>query len=164
MRYGSLPASRQRLSLESQAVADQLEILTRLNSKSIDELYEAANQAHSWQRPKTVPPGGAAFANLEALAVLGLGLKEAFVEVAERDFEVNVRGGEPVPDSVEQQIYDSIKLSPENIKRIASPLAEASLYDPRNTDVLGNLSVLFNYVGDSDRADLAQRLAVKYTR
>jgi len=164
MAYGSLPTSNQRLSLESQAVADQLEILALLNSKSIEELHEAANQAHSWQRPETVPPGGAAFANLEALAVLGLGLKEAFVEVAERDFKVNVRGGEPVPDSMEQQIYDSIKLSPENVKRIASPLAKASQYDPRNTDVLGNLSVLFGYVGDADRADLAQRLAVKYAR
>ena len=65
---------------------------------------------------------------------------------------------------MEQQIYDSIKLSPENVKRIAAPLAKASQYDPRNTDVLGNLSVLFGYAGDADRADLAQRLAVKYAR
>ena len=164
MADGSLPVSNQRLSLESQAVAHQLEILTALNSKSIDDLHETVNQAQFWQEQEAVPPGGAAFANLEALAVLGLGLKEAFVKVAERDFEVNVRGSEPVPDFVEQQIYDSIKLSPENVKRIALPLAEASQYDPRNTDVLGNLSVLFGCVGDSDRADLAQRLAAKYTR
>ena len=164
MAYGSLPASNQRLSLESQAVAHQLEILAGLNSKSIDKLRDAVNQAQFWQEQEAVPPGGAACANLEALATLGLCLKEAFVEVAERDFEVNVRGGEPVPDSVEQQIYDSIKLSPENIKRIVLPLAEASQYDPRNSDVLGNLYVLFGYVGDADRADLAQRLAAKYAR
>jgi hypothetical protein len=45
------------------------------------------------------------------------------------------------------------------LRSIAFRLAEASLEDPRNTDVLHNLAVLFEYAGDTERAALAGRLA-----
>lgn len=144
MANRSFPITNYYLSQESQAVAHQLEILAGLNSKSIDELFQVKKKAQSWQEKKGVPPSGAAFANLEALAALGLGLKEEFGR--------------------SQGNYDSIKLSGGDVGRIARSLAKASQYDPRNTDVLSNLSVLFDYIGESYRADLAQRLAVKYAR
>ena len=51
--------------------------------------------------------------------------------------------------------------------RIASPpfrLADASLRDPRNPDVLHNLSVLFSYARDAERSALAARLTDKASK
>jgi hypothetical protein len=69
-----------------------------------------------------------------------------------------------MPDDQGQAIYDSIELEPDFVGFVADSLARASQYDPRNTDVLANLGVLFDYLGDDDRAALALRLAAQYGR
>jgi hypothetical protein len=49
-------------------------------------------------------------------------------------------------------------LDPEKVRPVANRLARASLDDPGNLDLLHNLSVLFGFLGDSDRSQLAQTL------
>jgi hypothetical protein len=44
------------------------------------------------------------------------------------------------------------------VRQIATELAQASLYDPDNIDLLKNLAVLFQFTNDTQRAQLAQRL------
>jgi hypothetical protein len=49
-------------------------------------------------------------------------------------------------------------LDPEKVRALANRLARASLDDPGNLDLLHNLSVLFGFLGDLDRSELAQTL------
>jgi len=55
--------------------------------------------------------------------------------------------------------FDQLKLPHDQVKEIADELAQASLIDPRNAVVLRNLSVLFAYIEDYRRAELANDLA-----
>jgi len=166
MADGSVPRADGNLSIEAHAIADQLKLLDALNSKSRDEVAQVVNDAHGWLEQGTIPPGGAAFANLEALADLSAALKEAYGAAAEDNIGGDVTGdeSEPLTDSLQQEIYDSIRLAPEFVAGVAKYLAQSSQYDPRNAEVLGNLAVLFNYLDDPVRAELASRLAAQYTR
>jgi hypothetical protein len=90
------------------------------------------------------PPGGAAFANIRALAEVATSLQASMR-----------RSDEPL-----ERRFNDVKLDPSRVRKIAFELAKSSLTDPRNTDVLNNLAVLFRYAGEGQRADLAARLAV----
>jgi hypothetical protein len=57
--------------------------------------------------------------------------------------------------------YDEIRLDDAIVRRIATGLAEASQDDPRNTEVLDNLAVLFRVLGDERRSSLARRLSAE---
>jgi hypothetical protein len=59
----------------------------------------------------------------------------------------------------EQNDFDDIRLQPELIKGIADELAKASVEDPGNLAILDNLAILFSYLGDNRRHDLATRIA-----
>ena len=91
-----------------------------------------------------IPPGGAAFANIRALAEVATSLQASMR-----------RSDEPL-----ERRFNDVKLDPSRVRKIAFELAKSSLTDPRNTDVLNNLAVLFRYAGEDQRADLAARLAV----
>jgi hypothetical protein len=52
-------------------------------------------------------------------------------------------------------------LGPESVRPVAKRLARASLDDPGNLDLLHNLSVLFGFLGDSERSQLAHTLYQK---
>jgi hypothetical protein len=165
LRYmvdGKVPRKYASLSREAQAVAQQLQILERVNSTARDDVESALSNARARQDQDVVPPGGAAFANLEALAALTVELKRAFSRQANEEYGMDAN--EPMPDDLRLEIYDSIALEPDFVAYVADSLARASQYDPRNTDVLGNVGVLFDYLGDEDRAALAYRLAAQYTR
>jgi hypothetical protein len=165
LRYmvdGTVPQPDASLSAEAQAVAQQLRILDSVNSTDRDEVESALANAQSQQEHDVVPPGGAAFANLEALAALTIELKRAFTRIANDEFGIDANA--PMPDDQRQAIYDSIELEPDFVAFVANSLARASQYDPRNTDVLANLGALFDYLGDEDRAALAVRLAAQYGR
>jgi hypothetical protein len=134
------------LTVETRAIGDQITALDALNKGSADVSLEIARRWLSAERRtgsdlkigaasgSGIPPGGAAFANIQALANVKSALKSA--------------GGET----------GKSELSTERARTIAFELAQASQYDPRNQDVLHNLSVLFAYAGDQGRARLAKSL------
>jgi hypothetical protein len=96
-----------------------------------------------------VPAGGAALAN--ALAI------DRVVELLYRQtFTQAVQSHEP-----QDRVYARLEPDRAAIGAIAFDLAEASLLDPKNPDVLQNLAVLFDYAGDEKRASLARILFEK---
>jgi hypothetical protein len=62
-------------------------------------------------------------------------------------------------EAVVAPMLDSCKLDPGYVREIANELAKASLDDPDNLDVLKNLAVLFDYLGDTERRNLAETIA-----
>ncbi len=141
------------LTTEALAVAEQIEALDGLERQSIRDIeLESLEVADRWtgdsrrigrddrtgiERGQGVAPGGAAFANIRALAQLALALREA-------------SSGVP---------YDSVRLEPGKVAALAFELAQASQYDPKNVDVLENLALLFDIADDAERATLARSLA-----
>jgi hypothetical protein len=128
------------LAVDARAVGEQLTALETLDAGPEQVEAFALNTASRWLEAGTsaagaIPPGGAAFANVRAMARVVLALKRAARE------------------------RRSLALDPEQVRAVAYELAEIALVDPRNIDVLGNLEVLFTYAGDSARAALAKRLA-----
>jgi len=59
----------------------------------------------------------------------------------------------------QQLNFDSIRLPPEQIRNIANALAVASVADPTDLNILDNLAVLFGYLDDKARRNLALRIA-----
>ena len=60
-----------------------------------------------------------------------------------------------------QPHFDNIRLPPELIRNIANRLAEASVADPTDLTILDNLAVLFGYLDDRGRRNLALRIAAE---
>lgn len=139
------------LSADALAVSEQLQAIAGLRHFGELEIRDTLALASRWSGPDRwsgvdertriergngVPPGGAAFANLRAIAKIGAELADA-----------HRRTG---------AAYDDLELPRDSILAIADELAEAALDDPRNIDVLENLAVLFRACGDEQRADLAR--------
>jgi len=96
-----------------------------------------------------VPAGGAALANCLAInRIIALLRKETL--------EQGAGGHEP-----QALVYNTLTPDRAAIGAIAFDLAQASLVDPNNADVLQNLAVLFAYAGDEKRAALARSLLQK---
>ena len=55
--------------------------------------------------------------------------------------------------------FDRIRLSRQTVERIANQLAQASVADPSDVDIVENLAVLFGYLGDKTRRGLALQIA-----
>jgi hypothetical protein len=145
---GEPPRLGPTLTTETLAVLDQLQALGYLRRRN--KAAEALAIASRWSGPERKtgidpatdidrgrgrPPGGAAFANIAALAKVQLAMSKA------------------------RATNRSPLLDPSVAEEIAFELAEASQYDPRNIEVLRNLKTLFGYAGDAERAKLAGRLA-----
>ncbi|MCB1922943.1 MAG: hypothetical protein KDJ27_04220 [Gammaproteobacteria bacterium] len=149
MADGEVPAARGRFTDEARAVADQLGALGLLARGTLDDLHDLQRVIRPWLQRKAVPPGGAAFANIQALAELALALKEEYLSHA----------GHGTDAAEKDALYNQIQLSKRGARDQAYALAKISLSDPRNPDLLHNLAVLFAYAGDGERADLARQLA-----
>lgn len=149
MASGRVPEAGNRLTEEARAVSDQLSALNLLAGGKIEELFNIERITRPWQTRQGIPPGGGAFANINALSVLSIALKEQFLS----------RGGHGAGKGELAAIYDQIELNKGDAQRQAFELANASLSDPRNPELLHNLAVLFEYAGDAGRAELARRLA-----
>jgi len=139
-----LPATRARLSQDARALGEQLSALEGLGDRSTEDVQaRSLAVADRWiaasSTDRREPPGGAAFANVRALARVVIELK------------LSARRGRP-------------HLEPSTARDIAYELAAASLNDPANTEVLHNLSLLFDHAGDRARADLARSLTVQTVR
>lgn len=128
-----LPAS---LTMEARALTDQLRALIALNGK-IEEAIWISSRWIKESRAASAP-FISGFENLLAVAQIKEQLKQA---------------SSTNPD------YDRIQLERPLIKIIAQELAEASVRDPSNLDIVENLAVLFAYLGDDRRHDLAVSIA-----
>ncbi len=151
-----IPEVTPGLSADALAVSEQLEALVGLRRFAQGSMRQPIALASRWTGPERstgpdalsgidrgagVPPGGAAFANLQAIAAIGAALDQT-----------RRRTG---------AAFNELDLPQEAIRRLADDLAKASLDDPRNVDVLENLAVLFDAVGDQRRAGLAREIAQK---
>jgi hypothetical protein len=132
----SPPVSRKSLTREAAAVSDQLAALALLR----DHPSRAMEIAKVWATGRSggPPPGGAGFANLLAVARIKFELDQASASVRN---------------------FDLIRLNRAAIRDCAQLLAEASVGDPSDVDVVENLAVLFAYLGDERRRNLAIEIA-----
>lgn len=153
MASGRVPEAGGTLTDEARAVSDQLAALHLLAKGTMEELFKIESITRRWLARAGVPPGGGAFANIQALGELSIALKEQFL----------MRSRHGASDAELAAIYDQVELDQGGARRQAFGLAKASLSDPRNPELLHNLAVLFAYAGDPERAALARRLASEAT-
>jgi hypothetical protein len=127
-----------RVTREATAVADQLAAILA----TADDPRQAVDIATRWTEPSPTDGdplvGGAGFVNLLAAARVSAALDAA--------------GGNGAD-------FDSIRLDHSFIASVARDLAEASVADPGDVDAVENLAVLFAYLGDDTRRDLALDIA-----
>jgi hypothetical protein len=158
-----VPPAGESLAPDAQAVVDQINVLGRLRSRLASKVLaglrpDAAYRlppppsdwgwlVDRWLEGRGVPPGGASFANIRMLDRV----TEALARAAHKSGEEHG----PVPT----YMYDQLAPSRDEVRTIAFDLAQASLDDPRNPEVLQNLAVLFAYAGEGERARLANELA-----
>lgn len=146
---GRTPATAKSLSPDARAVRDQIAALQALNGGVAEEIqYGIDASLSNWIGPESapdiqVPPGGAAFANILAISRVAVALKLA------------LRGQE---SGDVQSEFQGLTIDRDLVRSVAFDLAKASMDDPRNEDVLHNLAVLFEYVGEAGRAQLARSL------
>lgn len=142
---GDIPEYGARLAPDAKAFSDQLMAVAVLNG--VPDQYaeqEALYRLDPWCPAKdeatgdkhATPPGGAAICNLRAIIrVVGFSRRTAW------------------------QFQEG--LPTENVVRsVVAELALVSMSDPRHVPTLKNLATLFSYLGDTERAELASRLAV----
>jgi hypothetical protein len=131
---GPAPTPSKDLSRDTLVIARQLAVLADLRSRSFRpaEVYLAR-----WDGGKA-SDFGAPYADFLALSTLADALKQ--------------QG---------DRTYDEIRLDEVFVRKVATALAQASQDDPRNTEVLDNLAVLFRVLGDERRASLARRLSAE---
>jgi hypothetical protein len=141
-------------SPDAQAIQDQLAAYDVIDGGRLSDLQAISQQIEerlrTAARSGVVPPGGAGLAN--ALAVDRI-VQLLWQEASERARQA---GKHDV-----MALYDDVAPERARVGDIAFDLADASLSDPDNADVLHNLSVLFQYVGDEKRANLARTLAAQ---
>ncbi|MCK8604417.1 hypothetical protein [Desulfoferrobacter suflitae] len=178
---GSLRDATASLSNEALAIEEQIGALDSiLRGTKITDISRSLEVAQRWIGPNRLsgkdertgidrgngtPPGGAAFANIEALAKIAYELHKSIYHRREHRIDLS-HAPEPFYPrrmydyfyTTEIKDFESIDISPHYIMRIANHLAKASLLDPNNLDVLNNLAVLFAYAGDQGRANLAMGL------
>ncbi|MFY9943358.1 MAG: SH3 domain-containing protein [Desulfobacterales bacterium] len=155
MASGRVPEVGEALTEEARAVSDQLDALNLLAGGTMEKLFRIESITRRWQEGPGVPPGGGAFAKIQALSKLSIILKEGLI--------YRFRNGSKPSKAELAAIYDQLELNKEVPRGLAFELAKASVADPRNPELLHNLAVLFEYAGDPERAALAQRLASEET-
>lgn len=144
MQSRRIPQVTDDLQPEAHAVAAQLSVLNQLDTSEPGRFQNAVlRPLESLTQAPAGSAAGAAFANIHAMAKLTTSLQAAVLDYG---------------DSLDEG-YDKVELPYSRVNDIAFELANASLADPRNTDILNNLGVLFRYTRDNQRAQLAERLA-----
>lgn len=146
-----VPEITDELSPGSKAFVTQLAMLEDLK-RYWSSLGRTARNTEDWLASNYVPPGGASLANVQVMTDLMVLINDYLSPYAQ--------SGDP--DIVDEE-FDRFRLGDDYIWPLVDRLVEASQYDPRNTDVLCNLSVLFNVVEEQDRASLALELAREYS-
>jgi hypothetical protein len=144
-----VPKERGRLSIDARAFGAQLALFERYGvarPASFDP--NAFEFLARWRKRdggfSSTSPSGAAFANAYTLAKISEALKSAASRLQQQ-----------------RTSFEEIRLSTSSVEELAFDLAKASVDDPHNKDVLTNLSILFEYANDGERAALAARLAAE---
>ena len=135
-----VPEESSGLSEDALSLIDQIKMFEVVNSSSPGEIEAEWSSISGATR-------GAAFANLHAMARIAIELK--------RGVDAETRGSSHPVDVA----YERISIDRARVLEMAFDLAEASQFAPANTDILNNLAILFEYGGDTRRADLARHLA-----
>lgn len=128
------------LSEDALAAIDQIGMFHLVNFDSSRNIEAAWNRIEGDER-------GTDFANLRAMVRIAIDLKSGVNE------EYGRSGGSL------QVAYEKLSVDKARALEVAFELADASLSDPGNADILHNLAILFEYGGDTRRADLARHLA-----
>jgi hypothetical protein len=125
------------LTREAEAMLQQLTALMSLPNNP-NRAIEIAKRWAGVASPRAIASGSAGFANLLAIARVQLELMRV---------------------SARKPKFDRIRLDRQAIGQIADQLAEASVADPSDVDIVENLAVLFGYLGDNTRRRLALEIA-----
>lgn len=137
-----------RLAPDARQLRDELFAMSVLDGAPARWAHEEAIATlKPWQAPAGSlaadgPTLGATAANLRLMARLAGELRRA-------------RAALPAAD---RSAYARIVLPRELVREAAYEAAEATRLDPRNTDLLHNLALLYRWLGDAERAALAERL------
>lgn len=137
------------LSPEAAAFADQTVALDILkNGDPMDEGAKAADILARWSPNRgniaaSPPPGGASAANLRLLARVHGQLVHQVAKLG---------------TAMRAQAYDGLRLDPGSVRPAVAEAAEALQADPRNTELLHNLAILFDYLKEPEKATLAREL------
>lgn len=134
---GAPPTASGELTRTARSVSDNLQALQMLSDNPAEAREIANNWLNSEEQGGPPIPGGASFANLLAVATIEAELQSAR----------------------EEEPFDSVKLDPEFVRAVAADLAQASVADPSDVTVLENLAVLFDYLRDYSKRDLALEIA-----
>ncbi len=154
---GIEPQTPESLTVEARAALDQMRAFKAMSSPSGVErsltLTARWTPAPRAGETKIAPSraGGATFSNLHALGRLSQLLVEDY------DAAVNRAGG--ARRLRDETVWNRLEPDRESVRAIADELTEAALLYPGDPDLLNNLAVLFDYVGDPARADKARILA-----
>jgi hypothetical protein len=125
------------LTREAEAMLQQLAALMSLPNNP-NRAIEIAKRWTGVASPRAIASASAGFANILAVARVKAELARA-----------NAKGSN----------FDRIRLGRQAVERIANQLADASVADPSDVDVVENLAVLFGYLGDDRRRRLAVEIA-----
>jgi hypothetical protein len=142
------PETRDGLSADARQLRDELFAMAALDQAPQSFAHdEAISLLARWQpKPGATaaegPTLGASAANLRLIARLAGELRRA-------------RASRPAS---RRDAYDEIVLPASTVRSAAFEAAEATVVDPRNADLLHNLQVLYRWLGDTERAELAARL------
>jgi hypothetical protein len=134
------------LKPDARAALAQMTILEHLDTATPGTFQTSVlDPLEVWRHRENSPlglSGGLAFANILALSKV---LTAVYAAVPDGPTRLAER-------------LKSVAVRPAAIRTIADELAAASQLDPRNTDILHNLAVLFRYGHDESRAALADQL------
>ena len=155
---GVEPQTPESLTVEARSALDQMRAFKAMSSTSGVErslaLTARWTPAPRAGETKIAPSraGGATFSNLHALARLSQLLVE--------DYDAAVGRGGGAPRSRDEAVWNRLEPDREAVRAITDDLTEAALLYPGDPDLLNNLAVLFDYVGDAERAQKARTLAL----
>jgi len=131
------------ISLQARAFLDQVRSLETLMSDpqgatAVVKHWLLGSESQERADLNVSIPEKAGFANLFAVAKIEAALQSA---------------------GKKQNNFDNIKLDRRSIGNIANDLATASVSDPSDLTILDNLAVLYDYLGDDRRRELAVKIA-----
>jgi hypothetical protein len=158
-----VPMPGPELTADARAAADQVRALAAMGRSS--GLSSAMTLAERWMRPSrsgartsdAVPvAAGSTFVNIFAINRTASMLTEEYGRELERQGAAAAR---PPSDRLDREVWSRLTVERAAVGSVVSTLARAAARHPGDADLLHNLAVLLDYVGDRERGSVARRLA-----